>query len=400
MNLDTLIREANPALLSEQPDAESPLGRAIEARIAGTPPHAKRSTVVALAGLTAVAAVAVLVIALLPGSLDGTTPAAAAVLREAATAAADQPPLKLGPGRYLYSKTSSLSYLGEIALTTPVYADPVYLDYKTDSQFWMASNGSALTVIHNVGPVRFTTPKSRANWVAAGSPPKALSTRLVPPQLKVALPVSEGVPPFDVSKLPTNPAALVQRLKALENSFNVPSLLEMDGVSILEWFPNPAFTCFAATGGPMNVNCTVTLSTPGVDLVSVPSGSAAATFQMAVALLGTPETGMTPALRSALYQVMASLHGVELLGSQTDRSGRRGIGIASPVYAGLCMEVILDPTTGNLLQVEHVVVDPAKEPATVRTYFGATVGQALMWTDYLSSGVVDSMPAMPTRSSK
>ena len=288
MNLDTLIREANPALLSEQPDAESPLGRAIEARIAGTPPRAKRSTVVALAGLTAGSAVAVLVIALLPGSLDGTTPAAAAVLREAATAAADQPPLKLGPGRYLYSKTSSLSYLGEIALTTPVYADPVYLDYKTDSQFWMASNGSALTVIHNVGPVRFTTPKSRANWVAAGSPPKALSTRLVPPQLKVALPVSEGVPPFDVSKLPTNPAALVQRLKALENSFNVPSLLEMDGVSILEWFPNPAFTCFAATGGPMNVNCTVTLSTPGVDLVSVPSGSAAATFQMAVASSARP----------------------------------------------------------------------------------------------------------------
>jgi hypothetical protein len=64
------------------------------------------------------------------------------------------------------------------------------------------------------------------------------------------------------------------------------------------------------------------------------------------------------------------------------------------------MEVILDPTTGNLLQVEHVVVDPAKEPATARTYFGAIVGQALMWTDYLSSGVVDSMPAMPTRSSK
>jgi hypothetical protein len=396
MNLDTLIREANPAFLSEQPDAESPLGRAIEARIAGTPPRAKRRTVVALAGLTAVAAVAVLVIALLPGSLDGTIPAAAAVLREAATAAADQPPVKLGPGRYLYSKTSSLSYLGEIALTNPVYADPVYLDYKTDSRFWIASNGSAVMVIHNVGPVRFTTQESRANWVAAGSPPKALSTRVVPPQLMVALPVSEGVPPFDVSKLPTNPPALVDRLKALENSFNVPSLLEIDGVSILEWFPNPGFTCFAAIGGPMNVNC----ASPENDPVLVPSGSTAATFQMAVALLGTPETGMTPALRSALYRVIASLHGVELLGSQTDRSGRKGIGIASPVYAGLCMEVILDPTTGNLLQVEHVVVDPAKEPATVRTYFGATVGQALMWTDYLSSGVVDSMPAMPTRSSK
>jgi hypothetical protein len=396
MNLDTLIREANPAFLSEQPDAESPLGRAIEAWIAGTPPRAKRRTVVALAGLTAVAAVAVLVIALLPGSLDGTTPAAAAVLREAATAAADQPPLKLGPGRYLYSKTSSLSYLGEIALTNPVYADPVYLDYKTDSQFWVASNGSAVMVLHNVGPVRFTTQESRANWVAAGSPPKALSTRVVPPQLMVALPVSEGVPPFDVSKLPTNPPALVDRLKALENSFNVPSLLEIDGVSILEWFPNPGFTCFAAIGGPMNDNC----ASPENDPVLVPSGSTAATFQMAVALLGTPETGMTPALRSALYRVIASLHGVEFLGKQTDRSGRRGIGIASPVYAGLCMEVILDPTTGNLLQVEHVVVDPAKEPATARTYFGAIVGQALMWTDYLSSGVVDSMPAMPTRSSK
>ena len=395
MNLDTLIREANPAFLSEQPDAESPLGRAIEARIAGTPPRAKRRTVVALAGLTAVAAVAVLVIALLPGSLDGTTPAAAAVLREAATAAADQPALKLGPGRYLYSKTSSISYLGEIVLT-----NPVYLDYKTDSQFWMASNGSALTVQRNIGPERFTTPKSRANWVAAGSPPEALSTRVG--SATTALPLSEDVPPFDVSKLPTNPPALVDRLKALEkaleNSVNVFNpLAYLDNSSLFVWFPNPAFTCFAATGG---LNCTVTLSTPGVGPVSVPSGSATAIFQTAVALLGMPETGMTPALRSALYQVMASLHGVELLGKQTDRSGRRGIGIASPVYAGLRVEVILDPTTGNLLQVEHVVVDPAKEPATIRTYFGATVGQALMWTDYLSSGVVDSMPAMPTRSSK
>jgi hypothetical protein len=36
----------------------------------------------------------------------------------------------------------------------------------------------------------------------------------------------------------------------------------------------------------------------------------------------------SPALRSALYRVIAHLPGVQLLGWQTDRLGRRGIAVA------------------------------------------------------------------------
>jgi hypothetical protein len=399
MNLDTLIRETNPAPLLEQPDAESPFGRAIAARIAATPLRTKRPPVVALAGLVALAAVGVLVVALLPGSLARPTSAAAAVLRQVATAAAGQDPLQLGPGQYLYSETSSLTLLEESSLMV----GPVYVTYRTDSRFWQAADGSGRIVDRLGGPVQFTTRRSEANWAAAGSPAKAL--RLPPftsdateTTQNFAFPVEDRVPPMNVSKLPTVPSAL---LAALKHGVNMQDPTYWSVTSEFEWNPNPSGTCWvtANSASPARVNfsiCTTTALPPGAPY----EAPAATIFQEAVDLLGTPATGTTPALRSALYQVMANLKGVTLLGVETDRSGRTGTGIAGPAYDGLHMEVILDRATGDLLQVEQTVVDPSQELAFVKTYFGATAGQVLGWTDYLFSGVVDSMPAMPTRSSK
>ena len=396
MNLDTLISEANPAPLAAQPDADSALGRAIAAQVAAMPSHAKKRPVIALAGLVALAAVGMLVVALLPGSPARPTSAAAAVLRQVATAAAAQDPLQLGPSQYLYSETSTLTNLGEVGLSE---AAPIYVTYRTDSQFWEAADGSARTVNSNTGPVQFATPQSRANWVAAGSPPTAL---WLPPYTSGAtettstlnLPTGEGVPPLDVSKLPTDPSAL---LVALERGVNTSNPMYEIGTSGFEWNPNPSYVCWNHDGlGLENSGCTVKASTPGAVWNDTPPGSSAASvFQEVSELLSTPETGMTPALRSALYQVMANLGGVALLGQQTDRSGRTGTGIASPVYEGLRTEVIIDTTTGDLLQVEQVVVDPGEELPSVKTYFGATAGQVLGWTDYLTSGVVDSTTATP-----
>jgi hypothetical protein len=396
MNLDTLISEANPAPLAAQPDADSALGRAIAAQVAAMPPHAKKRPVIALAGLVAAAAVGVLVVALLPGSPARPTSAAAAVLHEAATAAANQKPLQLGPGQYLYSETSTLTNLGEVGLSE---AGPIYVTYKTDGQFWEASDGSARTADSNIGPVQFTTPQSEANWVAAGSPPTAL---WLPPYTSGAtkttftlnLPAGEGVPPLDVSKLPTDPSAL---LVALEQGVNTSNPMYEIGTSGFEWNPNPSYVCWTGDGlGLDNSGCTVKTSTPGAIWNDAPpASSAASVFQEASELLSTPETGITPELRSALYQVMANLNGVTLLGQQTDQTGRTGTGIASPLYDGLRTEVIIDTTTGDLLQVEQVVVDPTEELPGIKTYFGATAGQVLGWTDYLTSGVVDSTTATP-----
>jgi hypothetical protein len=77
----------------------------------------------------------------------------------------------------------------------------------------------------------------------------------------------------------------------------------------------------------------------------------------AVALLGDPVSAQ---VRSATFRVMASLRGVRLLGPMTDPLGRRGYGLAigpdrvadggwKPVQA-----VVIDPRTGSLLATEDI----------------------------------------------
>jgi hypothetical protein len=345
--------------------------------------------------------VGVLVAALLPGSPVRPIPAAAAVLRQVAASAADQAPLHLGPGQYLYSETSSLTLVGELGLTT---GRPVYATYKTDSRFWEAADGSARIVNRNIGPVRFTTRQSKANWIAVGSPAWALS---LPPYTgnaaetteKFVLPAELRVPPLSVSNLPTVPSALLAALERGVNTNNPAYALVAGG---FEWDPN--------ADAPMD--CWVTVSPSGTSRFDVTRGSctsntslgmawngappfhsAAVVFQEALELLGTPATGTTPALRSALFKVMANLKGITVLGQETDRRGRIGTGVASPTYDGLRLEAILVKSTGALLQVEQVVANPSQEVRFVKTYFGGAAGQVLGWTDYLASGVADSSSA-------
>lgn len=95
---------------------------------------------------------------------------------------------------------------------------------------------------------------------------------------------------------------------------------------------------------------------------------------------------------------MANQPGITLLGTTTDRDGRSGIGIASPEQLGLRYELIIDPATGDLLQLEQVVGNPSEETPGIQTYFGASAGQVLGWTEYLSSGVVSSASQEPSAS--
>ena len=57
-----------------------------------------------------------------------------------------------------------------------------------------------------------------------------------------------------------------------------------------------------------------------IDLI--PAGPNA-TFERAATLLVGPTAGMTPALASALFQVLAGQPGVQLLGSVTDHEGHK-----------------------------------------------------------------------------
>jgi ABC-type cobalamin transport system permease subunit len=90
-------------------------------------------------------------------------------------------------------------------------------------------------------------------------------------------------------------------------------------------------------------------------------------------LLSTPLVGSSPALESAIYQVLAQVPGIESLGTMTDHSGRTGTAFTQP---GSAFTLIVDTSTGSLLEIfEHPV-------GITDTTSGSSVGtEALLWLD-------------------
>ena len=83
---------------------------------------------------------------------------------------------------------------------------------------------------------------------------------------------------------------------------------------------------------------------------------AGATFHFAGTIL---QSGGPPKVRAALYRLIESLPGVQLLGSMTDKLGRHGIAVGYTQY-GIRDTLIFDPATSAVLEREGVVVDPAE----------------------------------------
>lgn len=87
-------------------------------------------------------------------------------------------------------------------------------------------------------------------------------------------------------------------------------------------------------------------------------------------------TGAPPAVRAALYRVLAELPGVELLGTTSDHEGRPGTGVAITAHGNRTV-LIFDPRTSQVLAEE--IVDVAN-------------GDLVAWTSYLETSYVDSIP--------
>jgi hypothetical protein len=361
MDLDTLIREADPANNATTPDPDSASARrACERLITGERrrrrQRARGAAVLASAGVAA--GVFVLVI---PGNSPVTVaPAAAAVLTRAGIAAQGNPSLTLGPGQYLYSEIRTL------AASYWQWGNPnmgAWTVQPETVQTWVAANGSDRRLTTYDGPEQFATSTSQANWIASGKPDISSLTNTP----NGAYDTHDGpggfAPPDDLSQLPTDPAALTQ-------------LIETGKTGLVE------------AEAPRTVPQT-----------------SAYTFATAATILATPALNSSPALRSALYSVMADTPGIVLVGSATDHSGRTGTEIAGPLGGGIGtgvpygadgarVEVIIDPSTGEVLETSEVNVDPALDNGQLKTDF--TAGQVLTWTDYLGSGVVGSTAAAPT----
>jgi hypothetical protein len=192
-------------------------------------------------------------------------------------------------------------------------------------EIWIAPDGSG-RIRETVGEATFFTEADRANWVAAGSP--------------AGLAINEDFGPGGLyyaanSDLPTEPILLRAMLLARALGTQVPPNVEM----------------FILVGDSLR------------------------------------ETVPEPRLRSALFQVAATIDGVEVLGPTTDRTGRAGVAVGiTGGAAGARMQYVLifDPVTYDLLGEEERAVDATGD--------GIPAGSVIGYSTYLASDVVPSLP--------
>jgi hypothetical protein len=99
----------------------------------------------------------------------------------------------------------------------------------------------------------------------------------------------------------------------------------------------------------------------------------------------SPVLYSTPNLRSSLFEVAATLPGVEDLGRTTDQVGRMGVGIGY-AHRDQRLELIFDSETAAILGTREVrLIGPDEEPKVIPG----------SWAVYLEAGVVDSVRDRP-----
>jgi hypothetical protein len=356
MNIETLIRETNPAPLSAIPGPDSFEARSTLLRLIEAPNPRRRPTVgrLTFAGIGAVAVVvAAVVVAVTVSSTTKAVPASAAtVLVNAAGVAAAQPTLPaLNPGQYYYEKTVYLQNCtfveqGADAATGLVYLSPIA------SETWTTLDGSGSEQSAPQGPGHFQTSKEQAIWAASGQPNECIqtsSTRDVPP----STPDDPGI-----TSLPADPTALG-------------ALIAAGRVSDIGQVSAGNGRCPSQNGDSKQVFA------PG-QVCNV-----AAQFDIVNNLLGAPEapTKVGP----VLYQILAQLPGVEIIGTQTDALGRSGTAIEDPNSGDV---VVLDRTNGSLLETETLATTKTSSP-------GVPVGAVLQSTTFGAVGIVNASGVVP-----
>ncbi len=337
MNIDTLIREVNPAPRDALAGPDSFEAEVIFERSMSEPPPPKRRPVI-VGGLTLgtlgiAAGVALLISSFIPDSPTRPTSAAAATLAHLADVAAAQPATNApGPGQFEYTESESLTQ--NCDLDQPSYC----YQLSEHRQLWVGSDDSG-RLLETFATPSFATSADRAAWVSHGSP--ALSTGTSDTTFG---PNTMSIGPPGFSDLPTDPTALGAELSARK-----------------------------IEGGPPG---------PAEDFVQIGD------------LLR--ETDASPALRSALYQVAETIPGATLLGPVHDHLGRQGVGIGR-IGNGIENEYIFDPTTSALLSEQQVatVANAANEGEAAGTVLGWTVYLSSGIVDSLSDTPTDTVTPAP-----
>jgi hypothetical protein len=344
MNIDQVISDADPAAHIAIPGPDSTLARQSLERMSRDRRdrrlgRRRRFTApIAIGAVTAAAAAITMITSITPG-VPVSSASAAVVLRQAAAAAERQKPLVLRHGEYLYTEIRALSD-GTVVKNHHVF----YPEYVYTDRSWLTARGAGEDIMTVRSPVTFGD-HSRAAWIAAGrprlfahDPDKPFVSRYSAPKPGggPGQPGGTGVPLENLSHLPTNPAALSQAITQRKT-------------------------------GLAGINA-------DVDDPSTPAG----TFYAAMDILSSQSVGGTPALRSALFKVMAEQPGIKLIGHTTTRSGRAGTGLVTPPNHGVAFKVIIDVASGQVLESDTYVH-----------------GVADQWTEYLSTAVVSKIGQAP-----
>ncbi|MGA2036203.1 MAG: CU044_5270 family protein [Acidimicrobiales bacterium] len=290
--------------------------------------EARRRRRTILGGMAA--AGVLLAAAALPDTLIGRSPSAAAlVLDEAATAATSQAPLPpLGAGQYYYQANIELQ---GCAMQLP---DGTFVRYSEPDTHknWVASDGTGSVQLVADPGGRWVTPQDQARWQAAGSPRNdcVQTTGMLPSSSDAA-----------ILALPTDPKVLG-------------SLIAQGRVDdIGQIVPSPG-------------HCTPSQTTPGA-ATRADYCTTERQFDLVNNLLGSPVA--VKKLGAVLYQILSQLPGVEVVGTRTDALGRAGTAVEDPSSGDV---IVLDPSTGTLLETQSLAQAGSPDGITSGTVVGST----------------------------
>lgn len=324
----------------------------------------RRRRVSLLVGVAATVVVAVLVVVLLLPAVGRRPPvAAAAELQQIAAIAASQASPRLGHGQWL-STEEQMSLSARVGQAGSAPTPEARATVRASIRQWSDAFGTTC-ISATSGPVQFASPADQAAWTAAGlldNPMGQPTTDCVAVYGAFTRnSLAGGVGVIDVSSLPIDPSTLAREL---------------------------------STG---------TTGIAGLDELA-PDQQQNPGFERATILMVGPVSGATPALTAALYQAMAMMPGIDMLGDMTTNAGTTGLGFAGDSAPG-SSAIIVDPTTGAMLEARNVPT-PVAFNGLVRSYLpppptpglgteGGGYGTTIQWFDPIGTPSVVGTSAIP-----
>jgi hypothetical protein len=319
-------------------------------RYHGSPRRAYRWRTLAFSGLTVAAAAVAISASLLTST--ATPSAAVELLNKAAhldAASASLP--NLFSNEYYYQSTAVTQECVFSGPSTSTEPDPKMIRYITTGtrQTWVNANGQGKVVMSpnptGIGGSNFASPEDEARWVAEGKPFNACDT------------ANAGAP--------TQPGS-ISGYSGFGYIFNTSSSqVTSDGANVANLPSSPSTLRQMLTSGEISsdgstsafpqecpIELTVPFSNPNSPPVTLPpTGLAGCSPSQEVTLLlqllQLPEASAK--FGSVAYQVLASIPGAELDGTVETQTGEQGSQVSIPEQ-GYIVDVVLNPTTGALLQ--------------------------------------------------